>query len=124
MKRALYVLLIAFIGCSEKLSLPTSPEPQISNIWLRGVVYDESGKCIDQAAVDIIDGPRAQAQIINDCRLPGFVVPDLQIGMTVTLRISAAGYVAQERTVTISGQAPDSRPGVRVQWLEVVLRKQ
>jgi hypothetical protein len=88
----------------------TPPPPQPSNLvafW--GIVVDPGGVCIEGATVEVVAGPVLVGQKATQ-RLPcdltrftgGFEFDEgVPMGIEMTLRASAPGYVSQVRTVEI-----------------------
>ena len=110
-------LVLAALACSQdgafRLPLaPTPPIPQVppiqpsaslGTVWI--LVLDESGVCVDSATATVVRGQGVGQSVrqVTPCGLweygGGIVFKDLTPGATMTLRLSAAGYTEQERTV-------------------------
>jgi hypothetical protein len=93
--------------------VPTPPAPpalprELTFVWV--IVLDDgsvSGTCIPGAKVDIVRGQgvgRSLTQSTRGCDSwhPDYdaLFPDLYVGEELTLRASAAGYAANEKTVS------------------------
>jgi hypothetical protein len=121
MKTALTILsTLTLLGCSgENLSrLPTTPdtpdtpEPPpyqpVSAAWLWGMVVEDSGVCIVGATVTVVRGQGLGQSIKQTTPCDawaydgGFLFRNLAPGVEMTLRTSATGYAAVERTVVPS----------------------
>ena len=83
---------------------PPSSAPQTSIGSVAGFVIDESDQCIIGARVVLIDGPRAGAVFVQTvCGFwdygenLGYSFHDLTIGVPVTVRATATGYMPAER---------------------------
>ena len=123
---SLMCLTLSILGCSE-ISTPRSPTvptprvatppptpppsplpPQPSNLvafW--GIVVGPSGECIEGATVEVVAGPLLVGQKATQ-RLPcdltrftgGFEFDEsVPMGVPMTLRASAPGYVSRVQTV-------------------------
>jgi hypothetical protein len=118
---------LTLLGCSQespRSSLPAAPGPPIptaspvpsppagSSTFLWGMVVDESGVCIVGAAVQVVSGQGLGQSMtqITPCDAwsydGGVIFRDLTPGVEMTLRASASGYAAQQKTVvpSIGGQ--------------------
>jgi hypothetical protein len=114
MKFALTILAIfTLLGCSQENSQrsPTAPGPSVptaSLAWLWGMVVDEAGVCIVGATVQVVRGQNLGQSITQTTPCDawayygGVDFRDLTPGEEMTLRASASGYAAQERTVVPS----------------------
>ena len=82
---------------------PTQPSGSLGTVWL--LVVDESGGCVDSATATVVRGQGLgqRVQQVTPCSRwdygGGILFKDLTPGVTMTLRVSAPGYVAQEVTV-------------------------
>ena len=81
---------------------PTTPEPQ-HNGSIAGFVIDQSHQCIVGARVELIDGPQAGAVFVQTvCGFwdygddNGYSFNELPVGIAVTMRATAKGYVPAE----------------------------
>ena len=126
MKFALIIFVsLTLLGCSQdstQNSLPTAPSPPIlaaspvpipappagSLTFLWGMVVDESGVCIVGATVQVVSGQSLGQSMtqITPCDAwsydGGVMFRDLTPGVEMTLRASASGYAAQQKTVVPS----------------------
>jgi hypothetical protein len=121
MKFALTILAIfTLLGCSQENSQrsPTAPGPSVPSAslasagsprtFLWGMVVDEAGVCIVGATVQVVRGQNLGQSITQTTPCDawaydgGVVFRDLTPGEGMTLRASASGYAAQERTVVPS----------------------
>ena len=114
-----FVTLI-LLGCSQEStqSLPTPPSSSVPNVSpaptpgsltsLWGMVIDETGVCIVGATVQVVRGQGLGQSMtqITPCDAwsydGGVMFRDLTPGVEMTLRASASGYAAQEKTVVPS----------------------
>ena len=121
MKFALTIVAtLGLCGCSPEASRsPTAPGPSVptaapaptasSSAVLWGMVVDETGVCIVGATVQVVRGRELGQSITQTTPCDawaydgGVVFRDLDPGVELTLRASASGYVAQERTLVPSG---------------------
>src|SRR6476659_6137184 len=107
---------VAFGACSSSTEpfhrLPPAPTPvapsapaPVSSNALSGMVVENSGVCIDGAKVEIVDGQGVGRNMIqmSPCSAwdseGGFVFRDLNPDVALTVRASAAGYAAQQKTL-------------------------
>jgi Carboxypeptidase regulatory-like domain len=104
---------LTLLGCSQ--SSPTGPDQPVptaspaptpsSSTWLWGMVIDETGACIVGATVEVVRGQSLGQSITQTTPCGawdydgGVVFRDLTPGVEMTLRASASGYAAQEKTV-------------------------
>jgi hypothetical protein len=108
---------LTLLGCSQESGQPlptapgqpvpsTSPAPTPSSqafLWV--MVVEETGVCIVGATVEVVRGQGLGQRITQDTPCDawdyggGIVFRDLTPGVEMTLRTSASGYAAQERTV-------------------------
>jgi hypothetical protein len=125
MKFALIIFVsLTLLGCSHEStqsSLPTSPGPPIptaspvptpapagSLTFLWGMVVDGSGVCIVGATVQVVSGQGLGQSMRQTTPCDawsydgGVMFRDLTPGVEMTLRASASGYDAQEKTVAPS----------------------
>jgi len=115
MKVALTILsTLALLGCSREdvQELPVAPPPTVrpggSLTWLWGMVVDETGVCIVGATASVVHGQGLGQSVeqATPCDAwaydGGFVFKDLTPGVEMTLRVSAPGFIVQERTVVPS----------------------
>jgi hypothetical protein len=116
---------LTLLGCSQQGArsvLPTAPSPPIptaspvpvpappagSLTFLWGMVVDESGVCIVGATVQVVNGQGLGQSItqVTPCDAwsydGGVMFRGLTPDVEMTLRASAAGYAAQEKTVVPS----------------------
>jgi hypothetical protein len=120
MRFALIILATAtLLGCSQEggQRLPTAPSqpPNASSaprpnsltfLWV--MVVDDGGVCIFGATVEVVRGQGLGQSMTQTTPCAawdydgGFVFRDLTPGVEMTLRASALGYAAQERTVVPS----------------------
>jgi hypothetical protein len=108
------ILLAVTIGCNEH-QLPTAPSPPQTGlpptvsdeVWIAGGVYDASQKCLDGAEIAVIDGGGAGARTVNVCASGSigyaYVIKGMHEGAAVTLRVARAGFVTQQRQLTLHG---------------------
>jgi hypothetical protein len=88
---------------STTSTTPTSPSNVRGFLWAMGV--DKTGGCIVGAVAEVIDGQRKGETQIQEtpCSVwdygGGFYWRDLTLGQTMTIRVSAQGYISQEQTV-------------------------
>jgi hypothetical protein len=88
-------------------SIITSPAP-LPSAWLWGMVVDNSGVCIVDATVEVVRGQGLGQSLTQTTPCGawdyggGVVFKDLTPGVEMTLRASAPGYEAQEKTVVPS----------------------
>ena len=121
----IFVSLI-LLGCSQEgdqSSLPTAPGPLASPAspvpapptgltFLWGMVVDQAGVCIVGATVQVVSGQGLGQSMTQTTPCDawaydgGVVFRDLTPGVEMTLRASASGYTAQEKTVapSLAGQ--------------------
>ena len=118
MKTALTILsALTMLGCSPEhvQRLPTTPElpnqppnQPVSPVWLWGMVVEDNGVCIEGATVTVVRGQGVGQSIKQTTPCDawaydgGFVFRDLAPGVEMTLRASASGYTAEEKTVAPS----------------------
>ena len=126
MKFALIIFVsLTLLGCSQQGAqsfLPTAPGPPTptsspvpvpappagSLTFLWGMVVDESGVCIVGATVQVVHGQGVGQSItqVTPCDAwsydGGVMFRDLTPDVEMTLRASAPGYAAQEKTVVPS----------------------
>jgi hypothetical protein len=96
----LVMVLLLFLSCHGES--PTAPPaaPNASGIW--GQVLQNTGGCIADAVVEIVNGPGAGRKTIQKgpCDAwdgeAGYVFGDLPSGVTVKLRATKEGYRPQE----------------------------
>ena len=121
MKFALTIFVsLTLLGCSQESAQrsPTAPGPPVptaspaptasslATLW--GMVVDENGVCIAGATVQVVRGQDLGQDITQTTPCDawsydgGVVFRDLTPGVEMTLRGSASGYAAQERTVVPS----------------------
>ena len=119
MRFALTILAtLSLLGCSQENTqrLPTAPSLLVTTaaptagsltaLW--GMVVDETGVCIVDATVQVVRGQGVGQSITQTTPCDawaydgGVVFRDLTPGVEMTLRASASGYAAQERTVAPS----------------------
>lgn len=117
------LLLLAAFACSpDEALLPAVPDPRIplappssppsqptnpssSLAWVWVLVIKDSGVCIEGATATVLSGQGAGQRVeqITPCDAWGYdggiVFRDLTPGVAMTLRVSAPGYVTQERIV-------------------------
>jgi hypothetical protein len=119
MKFAVTLLLtLTLFGCSKEIAqqLPTAPGPPVptaptagSSASLWGMVVNGSGVCIVGATVEVVRGQGLGQSITQATPCDawaydgGVVFRDLTPGVEMTLRASASGYAAQEKTVVPVG---------------------
>jgi hypothetical protein len=116
MRFALTILtVLALVGCSQDNAqhLPTAagsttpPATTRNSLTVYAMVVDESGACIVGATVRVVHG-QALGQEIAQSRTCSVWDPDgvsfseLAPGVEMTLRASATGYTAQEKSVVPS----------------------
>lgn len=112
---ATLVTLILSAACTQQSfqGLPTAPGPaltppapaptSLATLW--GMVVDDTGVCIVGATVQVVSGQGLGQSIVQTTPCDawaydgGVVFKDLAPGAEMTLRASASGYIAQERTV-------------------------
>lgn len=116
-------LMLALYGCSGERaqSLPTDPNPfapsgpPLTFVWVLVVPAEGSGECILDATVEIVRGHgigRSLTQRSERCSYwdPDYdaVFREVVSEQLLTLRASAAGYVAKEITLvpTVGPQMP------------------
>jgi len=109
MKPALALLATMFLpGCTEAAPSAPSPLPQgggssQTSVW--GKVIEESGSCILNARIEVVQGQRLGETMTQDTPCGywdyagGFEFKNLTPGIGMTLRASAPGYVAKDVTV-------------------------
>lgn len=113
---ARYAVLFLSIGCANS---PTDPagaggggRPPSTFSHVSGNVYAErENNCPPNAAVEVVDGPRAGFRVVQDYKVCveegngwiSFTIDELPPATAVTLRASAPGYASQERVVVPSG---------------------
>jgi hypothetical protein len=117
MKFALMCLAtVTLAGCSqassEQLSTGPSPLPpaaataSLTSVWT--MVVDTSGVCIEGATLLVVGGQRVGYSATQNTPCDawayggGAEFRDLIPGMEMTIRASAPGYTAQERTIVPS----------------------
>ena len=119
MKFTLTILAtLSLLGCSHGNTQPlsTAPSPlvttsaptagSLTSLW--GMVVDETGVCIVGATVQVVRGQGVGQGITQTTPCDawaydgGVVFRDLTPGVEMTLRASASGYAALERTVVPS----------------------
>jgi hypothetical protein len=111
---------LAFFGCSQGdvYRLPTAPAPPVpsaspaptasslTSLWV--MVVEETGMCIVGASVQVVRGQGLGQSITQTTPCDawaydgGVVFRDLTPGVELTLRSSASGYIALERTIVPS----------------------
>ena len=104
------VVTLTLCGCSDSPVAPSAVSPQIGEPLPMAPLYwdvfeeradGSAGLCIIGATVEIINGEFAGRSARTHCPDPwavpweGFFLPE---GSYVTLRVSAPGYVTQEKT--------------------------
>lgn len=118
MKFVLTILaILTLVGCSQENAqrLPTAPGPSVPSapttgsltfVWAK--VVDATGACIVGATVEVVRG-QGLGQNITQSTLcdawsfdGGATFKDLTPGVEMTLRASASGHAAQEKTVVPS----------------------
>lgn len=108
MKFALAMLVtVSLVGCSEDSTprLPTPTSTPSSLTWLWAMVVDETGLCIAGATVEVVRGQGAGQRITQTTPCDawafdgGVVLTNLTPGVEMTLRASASGFAAQEKSV-------------------------
>jgi hypothetical protein len=122
-KLACIVLAILASGCFDDVSAPRQGEtlgsPNIPTLtassgagFIWALVVDPSGVCIAGATIYVVSGPYAGQTFAQDSNCDawsysGGVWFGLDVGVTMTLRASAAGYTPMEKTAVAasSGQA-------------------
>lgn len=90
--------------------IPTAPVTLLTSV--SGYVIDESAACIAGATLTVVRG-QALGRSVQQ-RTPcnawsydgGFILKDLTPGVALTVRVSAAGYAAQESTLVAGQVAP------------------
>ncbi len=101
-----YVRLYATVGGVRSLAsneiLITVPPPARAFLW--AMVVDDFGRCIEGAIVEVVAGQgigqrKAQETPCDAWSDGGVLFTDLTAGVPMTLRSSAPGYGAQEKTV-------------------------
>lgn len=110
---------LLLLGCGVDSGPPTGPPPDqpppapyIGDAFIWGHVVDESGVCILGATVEIVSGPGAGREAVQEtiCNAwdyaAGFEFRGLPLGVTVTLRASRDGYEAQERSLVTGRGGP------------------
>jgi hypothetical protein len=122
---ALFIAL-TLVGCSSDERTPSAPTPPTvsptpapppspATTWLWGfVTADDTGVCIEDATIEVVRG-QAQGQRVTQqtpCSVwddgNGFVFKDLTPGVAMTLRASAPGWKAEEKTF-VAGEQGSSR---------------
>jgi hypothetical protein len=114
------VTLFVF-GCSGEQSGPFStpapsatpvpPQPAVGRVWVV-VIQKESGACVTRATVEIVRGYGLGRTVMQSdpCSYwdPDYdaVFNDLLAGEELTLRASAPGYTATEKTVVPTSRGP------------------
>lgn len=110
------VAALTLWGCSGETvpSSPFSPSPPAPDAvaWLWGMVIEQSGACIADATVRVVDGQGLGRTVAQEepcdawAYSGGFVLAGLTPGVAMTLRASAPGYVDKDTTVipTLEGQ--------------------
>jgi hypothetical protein len=107
MKIALTILtILTLAGCSRDNApgSPTPPATTRNSLTFSAMVVDESGACIVGATVRVVRGQALGQEIAQstpcDVWDPGGVYfSELAPGVEMTLRASAPGYTAQEKSV-------------------------
>jgi len=82
---------------------PAQPASQDTGGSIAGFVIDSAEHCINGARVELIDGPRAGAVIVQggECDFwgydgDGYAFNDLPLGVPATIRATASGYQSAE----------------------------
>jgi hypothetical protein len=114
----LSLLALTLLGCSREAVTPSTTTPlspsvptSVASNSLSGMVLEETGGCIDAATVEVVRGQAVGRRITQETPCGywdyggGFVFNDLTADVELTIRASAPGYAAQEKTVL-----PSSRP--------------
>ena len=96
-------------------SLPANPpsNPPTANAWVWAMVIDSTGACIRGATVQVVAGqaigdPVAQKPCSVWDYSGGVELHNLISGVPVTLRATAPGYAAQEKTDIPFGAAQEA----------------
>jgi hypothetical protein len=108
----LTILTLTLLGCSRETatqspnppipSAPSAPAPVASSLW--GMVLDESGGCIEGASVEVVRGQGVGQRITQETPCGywdyggGFILRNLAPDVELTIRASAFGYGAQDKT--------------------------
>lgn len=101
------VLANFFFACSTgNPAAPSTPTPApnvVVSIW--GLIVDESGFCITGASAEVVSGQGAGRKVAQGTPCGGwdygggFVFDKLTPGAEMTIRASAPGFVAIEKTI-------------------------
>ena len=100
------VLLASGCADSKLPTQPTVPPPAVvSTVEVVAIVVDSGGPCLDDGIVEIVRGQRAGERFPNALPCDYWGGPYIRLqNLTplepITLRGSAPGYEAQERTIT------------------------
>ena len=98
----------SLLACSpdaERVPLAPEPNPTAQLLSIFGYVVEESGICILDATATIVRGQGLGRSVkqVTPCDAwsygSGFVFDSLIPGVELTVRVSAEGYVAEERAV-------------------------
>jgi hypothetical protein len=88
---------------------PSNPPTGSATVWIWVMVVDPSGACIPGATVQVVAGQAVGNPITQQtpCSVwdyaGGVEYHDLAAGVSMTLRATAPGYEAEERTITPFG---------------------
>lgn len=108
------VLLLVLVSCNG--DSPTAPPAGGGRTGsVSGFAHLSSGVCLPGAVVEVLDGPRAGARVVqtDPCGSVwdysgGYSFSDLPANTNVRLRASKSGYVTREATFSTSGPAGQS----------------
>lgn len=118
---AVSLAMFALLSCSDYQSptapgptpIPTpipKPTPPVSNGSFTGNIMDVDTHraCIENGRAEMIAGPFSGTVYLQNqqlCEDPGagFVINDLPVGVVITLRVAAPGYLSAERDFLIVG---------------------
>ena len=129
MKFALILATLTLFGCSHGAAdriptTPSTPAPLAGSLtFLWAMVVDETGVCIAGATLQVVRGqavgqPITQATPCDAWAYDGGVMfRNLTPGVEMTLRASAPGYSAQEKTIipSLGGQLATLFTPARIQ---------
>jgi hypothetical protein len=107
------ILLLLIIGCKGDSPSPTAPTapppPPNAKGFIWGHVVEQSGVCIVDAVVEIVEGSDAGKKVVQKEKCSvwddfGFMFDDLPLGKPIKLRATKEGYQPKEvETLPITG---------------------
>jgi hypothetical protein len=108
-----FLAAVALWGCAQPE--PTAPSPPenpptgSSDVWIWLMVVDQSGVCIPGATIQVVAGQDVGEPVTQETPCDawaysgGVEYHNLTAGVRMTLRATAPGYAAEEKTITPVG---------------------